>query len=592
MEDDAAGRRPWAAEAFARLPGMSCLVVDAEGVVRALGGETLRALGLERLLDQPLSAAPARLRGALLDVLGQARGEGHGERVVAAAAVRILGRSVPEGCLLTATDISELLGVQAVAAADRARFGAGPVVTYRCLARPPWTIADISANVAQWGVRREALLGQPFPAWVHPHDVEAAEAEAARQVDAGENHFLLQYRIHTHDGGVMWIRDWNVVTRGPDGQPAWLDGYLFDVTELNESRLHLQQALDSAQAGTFVWDFQHQTMRWDARCQSLYSLAEEVPPSYAAWAEAVHPEDLPGLEDNLPRVLTGESDESEYRVRGPQGWRIVRTWLSVMRDLQGQPLRLIGTVRDVTDEVEARQRLERAVSALEQRNQDLQEFAYVASHDLQEPLRMVSTFVQLLSRRYLGRLDADADRYIGYAVDGASRMQALIRELLDFARLGQDRSARVPTPLASVVQEALGDLRASLDDHGAVVTWGPLPTLRVEPGQLRRLFVNLVGNALKFRGAEPPRVRISARAVPGGHEIDVVDNGIGFESEHAERIFAIFKRLHRHDRYPGTGMGLAICRRIAERHDGTIRAEGRPGQGATFTVFLPAEVRT
>lgn len=583
----------WATEAFLRLPGLTVLSVDAHGLVRAVGGETARSLGLEGLLDQPLSAAPRHLRGPFTDVFTRTRVEGEAQRMVAASGLRIVGRSLPDGgAVLTATDVSTQLDNEALYAAERARYRAGPIVTYRCLAQAPWTIADISANVSAWGIQRETLIGKPFPVWVDPRDLSTTEAEAERQVLSGAQHFLLQYRIHTSDGGTRWIRDWNVVTRAPDGTPAWLDGYLVDITEVIESRALLQQALDSAQAGTFVWDFARQVMTWDARCRALYRLKEGTEPSYEAWMEAVHPDDLPALVADLPRVLAGLSDEAQYRVRAPDGWRVVHTWLAATRGGDDQPDRLIGTVRDVTEEVQARRGLERAVMALEQRNQDLQEFAYAASHDLQEPLRMVSTFVQLLSRRYQGRLDADADRYIGYAVDGAARMQGLIQELLGFARLGQDLPSKTPTALNLVVQLALNDLRASLDERDAKVTWDPLPMVPVDAPLMRRLFVNLIGNALKFRGERPPEVHISAREVDLGYEIDVVDNGIGFESEQAERIFAIFKRLHRADRYPGTGMGLAICRRIAERHSGTIRAEGRPGQGATFTVFLPMEVRT
>lgn len=591
MGEAESSRRLWAYDAFCRLPGLTCLAVDAQGVVRALGGETVRILGLEGMLDQPLSEAPRHLRGPLTDVFTRTRAEGDAARKVAASGIQIVGRSLPEGAVLTATDVSEHLNNEALYAAERARFRAGPIVTYRCLAHAPWNIIEVSANVSNWGTRREALIGKPFPAWVDPRDVQATEAEAERQVMAGEQYFLLQYRINT-ETGTRWIRDWNVVTRAPDGSAAWLDGYLVDITELVESRALLQQALDSAEAGTFVWDFKRHTMYWDARCRVLYSLRDGVEPSYQAWVESVHPDDLAALEANLPRSLDGASDQSQYRVRGPNGWRVVHTWLTVTRDGENQPDRMIGTVRDVTDEVQARSGLERAVLALEQRNQDLQEFTYAASHDLQEPLRMVSTFVQLLSRRYIGRLDADADRYIGYAVDGAARMQGLIQELLEFARLGREQPSKARTSLATVVQMAIGDLRASLNERGASVTWDALPVLAIDTPLMRRLFVNLIGNALKFRGEQPPAVHVSAREVDNGYEIDVVDNGIGFESEHGERIFAIFKRLHRADRYPGTGMGLAICRRIVERHDGTIRAEGRPGQGATFTVFLPTEVRT
>jgi PAS domain S-box-containing protein len=231
----------------------------------------------------------------------------------------------------------------------------------------------------------------------------------------------------------------------------------------------------------------------------------------------------------------------------------------------------------------------RAEEELRRSNEELERFAYVASHDLQEPLRMVASFVQLLGQRYKGKLDADADEFIGYAVDGAHRMQQLIQDLLSYSRVGTRGTALVPTDTGAALDRALVNLRLALDEAGSVVSHDPLPTVRGDPGQLEHLFLNLVGNAIKFRGAEPSRIHISATdAGPDGWRISVRDNGIGIEADYFERIFVIFQRLHGREQYGGTGIGLAIAKKIVERHGGRIWVDSEPGRGATFSFTLPA----
>jgi signal transduction histidine kinase/DNA-binding response OmpR family regulator len=224
---------------------------------------------------------------------------------------------------------------------------------------------------------------------------------------------------------------------------------------------------------------------------------------------------------------------------------------------------------------------------LKRSNEELEQFAYVASHDLQEPLRMVSSYTQLLARRYKGRLDADADEFIDYAVDGATRMQALISDLLVFSRLnGSAVVSYVSTD--SALDEALARLTAAIDDGAAVITRTPLPTVRADRGQFVQLFQNLIGNAIKFRGDAEAAIHVTASAAGGEWLFSVRDNGIGIEPRYAERIFAIFKRLHGRAAYPGTGIGLAICKRIVTRMGGRIWVDSRPGEGATFCFTVPA----
>ncbi len=261
----------------------------------------------------------------------------------------------------------------------------------------------------------------------------------------------------------------------------------------------------------------------------------------------------------------------------------------------GDNLLVMSIIRDVTErrraEAELRRtaaRLAQQTAELERSNAELQQFAYVASHDLQEPLRMVASYTQLLARRYGDKLDADALEFIDFAVDGARRMQALINDLLAYSRVGTRGAEFAPTDCNAVVDQVLADLGAAIEDEHAVVTRGDLPTVLGDAGQLSQLFQNLIGNAIKFHGERAPRVAVAAERRDDEWLFTVRDNGIGIEPEYADRIFVIFQRLHSRAEYPGTGIGLAICKKIVERHGGRIWMESTPGEGTTFYFTLPA----
>jgi signal transduction histidine kinase len=232
--------------------------------------------------------------------------------------------------------------------------------------------------------------------------------------------------------------------------------------------------------------------------------------------------------------------------------------------------------------------LNRQAVALKTSNADLEQFAYVASHDLQEPLRMVSGFTGLLKRRYGGKLDAEADEYIEFAVGGANRMQALINDLLSFSRVGREELVTKPANTQVALDQALANLQMAIEERSALVSSSQLPTVVADHGMLVRLFQNLISNALKFCKAERPIVRIQAELRGGEWIFSVADNGIGIEAQYKDRIFMIFQRLHKQSEYPGTGIGLAVCKRIVERNGGRIWLESEPGKGTTFFFTLPA----
>lgn len=243
-------------------------------------------------------------------------------------------------------------------------------------------------------------------------------------------------------------------------------------------------------------------------------------------------------------------------------------------------------VRDITARKKAEMELKTRAEELARSNAELEQFAYIASHDLQEPLRMVSSYTQLLSRRYKGKLDADADEFISYAVDGVERMQRLINDLLEYSRVGRKGREMEEVDLNVVLGEVRDNLKVAIEEAGAVIESEKLPTVKADPVQMAQLFQNLLGNAVKFRAEAKPLIKISAQKEGSQWCVAVSDNGIGIDPDYAQKIFVIFQRLHNRNQYPGTGIGLAICKKIVERHGGRIWVESMPSQGSTFFFTL------
>lgn len=263
--------------------------------------------------------------------------------------------------------------------------------------------------------------------------------------------------------------------------------------------------------------------------------------------------------------------------------------------LQAMRRQLVAQNRQLQQEIAVRQKAEVIVALRSQElarsNAELEQMAYVASHDLQEPLRMVTSYLQLLEQRYGGQLDADAHDFIEFAVDGAKRMQALIDDLLSYSRVGTKAKPLQPTDCEAVMKTALQSLRMAIDESGAKIQCAGLPRVLGDAAQLAQLFQNLIANAIKFRGEAVPRIDIRAEREDGFWRFEVRDNGIGIAPDYFERIFVMFQRLHNRSKYPGTGIGLAICKKIVERHGGRIWVDSAPGQGAVFKFTLPQEIQ-
>jgi two-component system sensor histidine kinase/response regulator len=254
-------------------------------------------------------------------------------------------------------------------------------------------------------------------------------------------------------------------------------------------------------------------------------------------------------------------------------------------DLRRKNLELEAAEKALHDRTEE---LARRVEELARSNVELERFAYVASHDLKEPLRMVTSYTKLLARRYKGKLDADAEEFINYAVDGASRMEQLIEDLLVYSRVGNRDKLMRQVNCEVVLARAVANLEGAIQESGAVITHDPLPSLVADDTQLVQVFQNLIANAIKFRRVVP-RIHVAVRSLEGEYIFSIEDNGIGIDSHYADRIFVIFQRLHTRTEYPGNGIGLAICKKVIEQHGGRIWLDSRPGEGTTFHFAVPKE---
>ncbi len=294
----------------------------------------------------------------------------------------------------------------------------------------------------------------------------------------------------------------------------------------------------------------------------------------------------PDFDAFLKRVFQGSAKECCEIALHTDGDKplIVRIEATACED--GQECR--AAMMDITERRGAEAALRGLAAELDRSNSDLAQFAYIAGHDLQEPLHTITGFVELLRDRYKGQLDEKADKYIAYTVDGAKRMQQLIAALLAYCRVGIKGKELVLTDAQEPLARAMENLRFSIEEGGAVITQDAMPTIMADVSQLAQLFQNLIGNALKFRGERLPEIHIGAKRQDDHWLLSVRDNGIGIDPEQADRVFLVFQRLHGRDKYPGSGIGLAICKRIVERHGGRIWVESEVGSGSVFLFTIPA----
>lgn len=357
---------------------------------------------------------------------------------------------------------------------------------------------------------------------------------------------------------------------------------------LQDSEQRFALAAQATQDAIYDWDVSTGTLRWHANVENTFGYTlEEMGTTISSWTDKIHPEDAPAVDQQMGAgVADGSTFLQAYRLRRRNGtYAHVLDRRLLVRDAEGRLHRMVGALTDFSQQTMIQQELERS-------NAELERFAYVASHDLQEPLRAVTSYAELLSKLYRDKpLDTEAYEFLDEIVAGGARMRQLINDLLAYSRVTTQGQPPQPTSARMALESALANLSVAVEETGALVTYGLLPVVRADSIQLVHLFQNLVGNALKYRRpGDSPRVEIEAEpADDGWWRFTVRDNGIGIEPRYAERVFILFQRLHTRDEYPGTGIGLAICRKIVERHGGRLWVESAgSGLGATFSFTLPA----
>lgn len=367
--------------------------------------------------------------------------------------------------------------------------------------------------------------------------------------------------------------------------------------EVLRSRNALAEAQRIGHVGAWEWDVVNDKAVWSEELFHIFGVdAKDHALGYAQAVSYIHPDDREVFAADVKDAVDGKGPyQSEYRIlRGGSEMRYLHSQGEVIRGSDGKAVRMIGFVQDVTERKAAedaifrsREDLTLKAAELSRSNSELEQFAYVASHDLQEPLRMVASYVQLLKKRYGGKLDADADEFIQFAVEGAQRMQGLIDDLLTYSRVGTRGKPFVPTDSAAALKTATDNLEVAISESRAVIRAGPLPTVTADATQLTQLFQNLLSNAIKYRRDKDPEIAVSARREAGAWLFAVADNGIGIDPAHFDRIFIIFQRLQARDETSGSGIGLALCKKIVERHGGRIWVESQPGKGSTFLFTIP-----
>ncbi len=433
---------------------------------------------------------------------------------------------------------------------------------------------------------------------IHPEDIRKLDENVIELISSkSDEASRTEYRVKHKEAGYRWISDSRSVIYDDANMPVAIVGSLRDITESRLAEEALRQReqdylilLESTHDSIVVVDAETLKVVYGNRRSAMMFGFDPVLNDGVGMnlLDFIHPEDREIAIKGFVEDLHHRDRRQRYDVRAKtkDGRELWVSALATRIEFRGRVAVLLS-LRDVTETRKAQELLKQTMAELTRSNTELEQFAYVASHDLQEPLRMVASYTQLLSRRYKGKLDSDADEFIGYAVDGATRMQQLINALLDYSRVGTRGKPFGPTNCEETFNQAIANLQAAIRENDAVVTHDHLPTVMADATQMVQLFQNLIGNAIKFHGEKKPEVHIGATRNGVEWIFSVRDNGIGIDPQYFDRIFVIFNRLHSRQEYPGTGIGLTICKKIIERHKGRIWVESQSGNGTTFYFTIP-----
>ncbi len=470
-----------------------------------------------------------------------------------------------------------------------------------------WDMIDGSVY---WSPRCYELLGMDpaehtphvddFAALQHPDEHEMMADAIARHLKDREP-YRIEHRIRHADGHYIWVHSRGQAVWDRAGVPQRMAGSIEDITErkrdseaLLRSEERYELAVRSTGVGIWDWDVASGEVFWSEQLKRMLAPGIAEPElSIEKFAERIHEDDRERVLDMLQRHLARETEyRVEYRNRLPDGRVIwVHTRGQAVWDDNGEPVRMAGSCHDITERKEAEERMALQADELRRTNRELEQYASIASHDLQEPLRKITSFGALLARDYSETLDERGRMLVDRMVDGAQRLRQLIQDLLSYSRSSNDAMQFADVPMSALVADVCNDFELTIAETGATIDCEGDAVLRGDSLLLRQLFHNLLSNSLKYCGDTPPHVRFEAVRPDGGScwQIQVRDNGIGFSSRYAERVFEMFKRLHPRDAYPGTGIGLALCQRVVERHGGRIRVESEPGAGTCFHIEWPLE---
>jgi PAS domain S-box-containing protein len=441
------------------------------------------------------------------------------------------------------------------------------------------------------GYKAEEIIGRNFSCFFPQQDIERGRPEEVLRLTAAYGRHEEQGMRVRKDGSRFVASVTFTALRDRNGDLRGYSEFSHDLSESKESEARYRGLLEAAPDAMVVVNSGGEIVLLNVQAEKQFGYRRDeligqklkniIPEGFA---ERLLADGLRSVEDALAQqigtgieLIARRKDASEFPIE---------IMLSPLESAEG--ILVTAAIRDISVRKRSEEHLVKTMGDLKRSNDELEQFAYVASHDLQEPLRMVASYTQLLAQRYKGRLDSDADEFIAYAVDGSTRMQRLIQDLLTYSRAGTNRTAVREISSESALKKALENLRATIEESGAVVTHDQLPAITTDGTQLAQVFQNLIGNAIKYHGAEVPHVHVSAMN-NGGNEwiFSVRDNGLGIDPKYFERIFIIFQRLHGPKEFKGTGIGLAICKKVLEGLGGRIWVESQPKNGSTFYFTLP-----
>ncbi|MEP2773009.1 MAG: PAS domain-containing protein [Fulvivirga sp.] len=447
------------------------------------------------------------------------------------------------------------------------------------------------------GYSKEELMGKTFQDITHPDDLDLDLSYLNQMLSHEIDTYQMEKRYYHKTGNIVWVLLSVSMVSDRDNNPIHFVSQIENITKRKKAEDTLKEvshrytfATSAANIGIWDWNLLTNDLVWDDQMYKIFNIKEaDFSGAFDAWRESVHPKDLEQAEKELELAFAGKKEfDTEFRIIWPnKSVRHIRGAGSVQRDESGKPIRMVGANWDITREKKAA-KLEAQITTLKSKSKEMEQFAYITSHDLREPLNTIKNYMELFQEDYQDQLDDIGKQYTGSVIKASKRMELLIMDLLNYSRLSRPTSFdKVDCNL--LINEIIEDLNAIIEQTRAEIKFNNLPTVSAQSTKLRMLFQNLIQNAIKFKGDKPPIVEISAEKVESGWQFCVTDNGIGIAAKDKEKIFVIFRKAHKAGAYNGTGIGLANAKKIVEIHNGNIWVESTSGEGSSFKFTLITE---